>query len=62
MDSAEPGSTSKIESRTETSNQKRNKIWVLDIDPYINNYTSSYYAFDALMGGSYFPEKNMYLV
>lgn len=38
------------------------KCWVLGIDPYINDYTSSFFLFDLLMGGSYVPDRNMYLV
>jgi hypothetical protein len=38
------------------------KFWVIGLDPFINNYTSSFYMFHALMNGSYFPEKNLYLV
>lgn len=34
----------------------------MDIDPFINNYTASFYLFDVLMNGSFFPEKNLYLV
>ena len=38
------------------------KSWVVDIDPYLNNFTSSYFIFDTLMEGSFFPEKNLYLI
>ena len=41
--------------------QTQQKIWVLDIDPFMNDYTCSFYLFDILMRGSYFPEKNIYL-
>lgn len=37
-------------------------MWVLDMDPYINDYTSSFFLFDILMNGSYFSDKNVYLV
>ena len=40
----------------------KESVWVLDLDPYINDYTSSYFMFDILMNGSYFPDKNVYLV
>ena len=46
---------SRIGSKGDVGAVKDNKIWVLDIDPYINNYAASFYAFDALMGGTYFP-------
>ncbi len=39
-----------------------NKCWVIDVDPFINDNTSSYYIFDLLMEGSFFPEKNLYLI
>ena len=39
-----------------------NKLWVLGIDPYLNDYSSSFYLIDLLMSGSYFPEKDVYLV
>ena len=39
-----------------------NNSWVIGLDPFINNYTASFFLFDILMGGTYFPDKNMYLV
>lgn len=42
--------------------KEQNKFWVLGIDPYINDYTSSFYLFDLLMNGTYVSDKNMYLV
>lgn len=44
------------------SHKQSSRWWVIDMDPYINDYTSSYYLFDLLMTGSFFPEKNLYLI
>jgi hypothetical protein len=41
--------------------QDQTKFWVLGIEPFLNNYSSSFYLFDALMEGKYFPDKNVYL-
>lgn len=37
-------------------------VWPIGIDPFINNYTSSFFLFDLLMRGTFFPDKNIYLV
>lgn len=38
------------------------KSWVLGIDPYLNDFAASFHLFDLLMGGSFLPDSQLYLV
>lgn len=31
------------------------QVWVLGLEPFINDYAASYYIFDLLMNGAYMP-------
>jgi hypothetical protein len=38
------------------------QFWVLGLEPCLNNYSSSFFTFDMLMRGRYFPERSEYLI
>lgn len=35
---------------------------MLGIDPYLNDFAASFHLFDLLMGGSFLPDSQLYLV